>query len=63
METQFICSECGCEHNEPAGAVLGHRVLCLDCDLMFDVEAAAAQAAARKPRAASLMSEIPPLAA
>jgi hypothetical protein len=31
METPFVCPECAGEHREPADAVLGHAVICLDC--------------------------------
>jgi hypothetical protein len=31
MEAFFICTDCGGEHQEPADARLGHRVICLVC--------------------------------
>jgi hypothetical protein len=34
MEPQFFCSACGCEHNDPADALLGHLVICLDCAMV-----------------------------
>lgn len=40
MELQYICSECGCDHNEPSDATLGHRNICLDCAVMIEAPAA-----------------------
>jgi hypothetical protein len=33
MEAQFLCTDCGSEHAEPADARLGHLVICLDCTI------------------------------
>jgi hypothetical protein len=63
METQFICTECGCEHDDPADAALGHRVLCLDCALTIEATASFKAAAARKPIAPPERCDGPPLAA
>ena len=39
MDTPFVCPECGDAHDEPGAAVLGHRVLCLDCQIEIDLAA------------------------
>jgi hypothetical protein len=31
MKYDYICTECGAEHGDPADARLGFLVLCLDC--------------------------------
>lgn len=37
METTYCCPDCGDAHDEPAQAVLGHRVRCLDCQIEVDL--------------------------
>jgi hypothetical protein len=36
MET-YLCPDCGHAHHEPGDATLGHRVLCLDCQIEIDL--------------------------
>jgi hypothetical protein len=38
METQLLCYDCKRQHIDPAVAALGHRVLCLDCQLARDYD-------------------------
>lgn len=55
MDRPFLCPDCHLEHDEPASAVLGHQVRCMDCALttealafqtiVIDVGTAAALAA------------------
>ncbi|GAC1582791.1 MAG: hypothetical protein NVS3B7_18200 [Candidatus Elarobacter sp.] len=37
METLYLCPDCACRHDEPAHAVLGFRVRCLDCQIEIDL--------------------------
>jgi hypothetical protein len=37
METTYLCPDCGHQHHEPAVAVLGLRVRCLDCQIEIDL--------------------------
>ncbi|MFN2461879.1 MAG: hypothetical protein ABR591_14555 [Candidatus Velthaea sp.] len=37
MERPFFCSDCACEHADPADARLGHLVPCIDCSLTSEV--------------------------
>ena len=37
METLFLCPDCGHAHGDPAEAVLGYRVRCLDCQIEIDL--------------------------
>ena len=37
METTYFCPDCGHTHDEPAEAVLGFRVRCLDCQIEIDL--------------------------
>jgi hypothetical protein len=37
MEAQFFCADCRCEHAEPADAILGHLVICVDCAIVRDL--------------------------
>jgi hypothetical protein len=36
MDT-YLCPDCGHEHEDPAQAVLGIRVRCLDCQIEIDI--------------------------
>ena len=46
MDTPFVCPECRDAHDEPGTAALGHKVLCLDCQMEIDL---AAELAAMPP--------------
>ena len=37
METTYLCPDCAHQHDEPAEAVLGIRVRCLDCQIEIDL--------------------------
>ena len=37
MDTRFLCPDCGHAHADPADAVLGYRVRCLDCQIEVDL--------------------------
>ena len=41
LELLFECPQCRQWHDDPASAVLGVRVLCLDCDLDVRIRGAA----------------------
>ena len=44
MELRFVCTECRCEHQDPADARLGHLAICSDCAIALDFELAENQA-------------------
>jgi len=37
MDTSFLCPDCGADHVEPAEAVLGLVIRCLDCQIEVDL--------------------------
>jgi hypothetical protein len=37
METTYLCPDCGYQHEDPAEALLGLRVRCLDCQIEIDL--------------------------
>jgi DNA-directed RNA polymerase subunit RPC12/RpoP len=37
MEASYLCPDCGHEHGDPAEAILGMRVRCLDCQIEIDL--------------------------
>ncbi len=37
MDKALICPECGDAHHEPGAATMGHRVLCLECQIEVDL--------------------------